>query len=112
MAVRTKQLAWAVKSGTDLLSYIYTVPSGHRTILKEVRLAERNGGTGLWSLWIEKPTGELIYVIRQSLAAFQVAIQSCWTVMEEGDRIRSYVAPAGAGVLGLVISGTELDLTP
>jgi hypothetical protein len=110
MTTRTKQLAWQrLPNGTTT---VYTCPSGHRTIVKDVRLYNNDSAGKQMQCFVSNGAGTVYghIVPLQTVGVVALAAPTAvWAVMEAGQELRVYTA-AAANASDCLISGAELSV--
>ena len=88
---------------------IYTVPSGHRTIVKDVRLQSTAAAARTWQLMAFTGANAVLVTAQVALGAAGTAqLPDQWIVLDEGDQLLSVNS---GNNLSLWISGSELLIT-
>lgn len=110
MTTRTKQLAWQRLGTGDIV--VYTCPTGHRTIVKDVRLYNNDSAAKHFNCYVKNTAGTVYghVVPYQTVAVAGMATpQQVWAVMEAGQQLVVYwEGAANAG--DCLISGAELSV--
>lgn len=110
MTTRTKQLAWRRLPNGD--TTVYTCPSGHRTIIKDVRIYN-NGATTKHTNCYVANSAKTVYghvVPYQNIAAAGMATPTqTWAVMEAGQELVVYWEGTSNDA-DCIISGAELSV--
>lgn len=107
--VATKQLGAGLSIGTTEVT-LYTVPNGHRTIVKNVTMANRNAAANFAAISFYNPSTQ-IALWREYMAAAgadgDTIIRNTWVVMNAGDRLTvvGHLSP-----VSVIVSGSELVL--
>jgi hypothetical protein len=109
MTVRSKQLA-VVDALTTSLITLYTVPTGYRTIVKEIVTTNTDSAarTNVFALF-DGSTRLMLFILHlaASGAAGETVVQDLWLVLDEGQKLS---AQTSGGTSRLIVSGAELFL--
>jgi hypothetical protein len=102
--LRVKQL-WSGRRGATALLNVYTVPAGHRAILKSISATSLSGASQRF--WISLHGNP--YILEHDLGASGTSAGSAeislWVVLEPGQTIS--VELANATNVDFILSGTE-----
>lgn len=109
MTTRTKQLAWGRLANGDTI--LYTCPSGHRTIIKDVRLYNNGGASCSMNVYISNGAITVYAHVTGNLSVpvGAPAGGAYWVVMEAGQILRVFTT-AAALASDIVVSGAELSV--
>jgi hypothetical protein len=109
--VRSKQLALGQVAGAGVEQTVYSVPAGHRTILKEIRGTNRAAGAAsLFVIIRAAGVSRIVDAVTGVASGARYAFAELWTMLSAGDELR--VLSDVATSFTFVVSGSELDETP
>lgn len=111
MALSAQRLGSNADTPAGATTVLYTVPSGRRSILRDVRADVGVAGGEIWQLRInEAGTAHNVDILRQGTTAVQtvLALQDVFIVLEQGDAIEVVVGVGSNGDCWL--SGHEFVL--
>lgn len=112
MAVHSAKLAAGIVTlAASTPTTVYTAPSGHRTIVKELVVTRVSGAasTIYWIVDVGAVSPDVAHASAAAAPAGAVIVfVDRWFVMDAGDQLQLTVG--GAGTFSYYVSGTELDL--
>lgn len=112
MAVlRTRRLVAIAQAVAGTVEVIYTVPSGYRSVVRDVRVSNRTGNTSTRTLVMLRTSGvsDCAIIDDASLPTETLLALTCDCVLEAGDSIVVFNTIAG---VVYYVSGAELTLPP
>lgn len=109
MTVRSAQLCNASITTAGAFVVVYTCPTGHRAIVKDLRMISGAAAPGLMFFAIHSGAVRTAVAVANPAVTFQVlAERGAFIVMNPGDTIEAYVQSATAAAQ-LIASGAELE---
>jgi hypothetical protein len=100
----TQFFVGSVTSVSPTYTTLYTVPAGHRIVLRNIQLHNQDGTTA--RLFYLKVGGTLVY--NPSVSAGGNSAVSLWIVLGPGQTIQT--AGSNAAGFGLVVSGSDYTI--